>query len=44
MSLVFCYVDLGLTSPRVPVVLGVMLGGLAVLGRIYAPDQEAAAA
>jgi hypothetical protein len=44
MSLVFCYVDLGLTSPRVPVVLGVMLGGLAVLGRIYAPDPEVAAA
>jgi O-antigen ligase/polysaccharide polymerase Wzy-like membrane protein len=40
MSLVFCWVDLGLTNPRVPVVLGVMLGGLAVLERIYMPAPE----
>jgi len=41
MSLAFCWVDLGLTNPRIPVVLGVMLGGLAVLERIYLPTPEA---
>ena len=41
MSLVFCYVDLGLTGPRVPVVLGVMLGGLGVLERIYSTPPPA---
>jgi len=35
MSLVFCYVDLGLTGGRIPVVLGTMLGTVGVLDRIY---------
>jgi hypothetical protein len=35
MSLVFCYVDLGLTGSRVPVILGTLLGTLSVFDRIY---------
>jgi hypothetical protein len=35
MSLVFCYVDLGLTGSRVPVVLGTLLGTVSVFDRIY---------
>jgi hypothetical protein len=39
MSLVFCYVDLGLTTSRIPVVLGTLLGTVSVLDRIYANDS-----
>ena len=45
LSLVFCYVDLGLTGARVPVILGTTLGAMSVLTRIYplrgavAPDE-----
>jgi len=39
MSLVYCYVDLGLTGARIPMVLGTMLGTMAVLDRIYAPSS-----
>jgi hypothetical protein len=35
MSLVFNYVDLGLTNTRIPILLGIMLGVLGVLDRIY---------
>ncbi|MDQ6671988.1 MAG: O-antigen ligase family protein [Chloroflexota bacterium] len=45
MSLTFCYVDLGLTSSRVPILLGTMLGSVSVLGRLYprsAPAQKQA--
>jgi hypothetical protein len=41
MALVFSYVDLGLTSSRVPVVLGTLLGTVSVLDRIYLPPGEA---
>ena len=34
MALVFCYVDLGLTSTRIPLLLGVFLGTVGVLPRI----------
>jgi hypothetical protein len=34
LSLVFCYVDLGLTGNRVPVLLGVMLGTCSVLEKV----------
>jgi len=34
MSITFCYVDLGLTSPRIPIVLGLMMGMLAALDRL----------
>jgi hypothetical protein len=34
MSVVFCYVDLGLTSPRIPTLLGVCLGTVGVLHRL----------
>jgi O-antigen ligase len=34
MSLVFCYVDLGLTEVRIPILLGVVLGTVGVLDRI----------
>ncbi|HLZ31294.1 MAG TPA: O-antigen ligase family protein [Chloroflexota bacterium] len=34
MSLVFCYVDLGLTGTRIPLLLGVALGTVGVLDRI----------
>lgn len=34
MSLVFCYVDLGLTMTRIPLLLGVSLGAVGVLDRI----------
>ena len=34
ISLVFTYVDLGLTSNRVPLILGVILGTVGVLDRI----------
>jgi hypothetical protein len=37
-SLVFCYVDLGLTNGRVTTFLGVVLGVLAVLRRIEQED------
>jgi hypothetical protein len=36
MSLVFCYVDLGLVGARIPILLGTMLGTVSVLDRIYA--------
>lgn len=36
ITLIFCYVDLGLTNGRVTVFLGTVLGVLAVLGRIDA--------
>jgi len=35
LSLVFSYVDLGLTSGRVPIMLGTTLGALSVLDHIY---------
>lgn len=35
-SLVFCYVDLGLTGGRVPVFLGTIIGTLSVLDQIHA--------
>jgi hypothetical protein len=35
ITLVFCYVDLGFTGPRVPVFLGTLLGTLGVLERHY---------
>ncbi len=38
MSVTFCYVDLGLTSRRVPIILGVVLGTLGVLERIAQQD------
>jgi O-Antigen ligase len=38
MSLVFCYVDLGLTSSRIPMMLGILLGAAAVLPQIH--EQE----
>ena len=41
-SLVFCYVDLGLTNGRVTAFLGTVLGVLAVLRRIEADDPPAA--
>jgi hypothetical protein len=41
VTLIYCYVDLGLTNGRVTVFMGVMLGALAVLRKI---DQEIAAA
>jgi hypothetical protein len=34
-SLVFCYVDLGLTEGRVPVFLGTIMGTLAVLDQVH---------
>jgi O-Antigen ligase len=34
MSLVYCYVDLGLVESRIPMVLGVMLGTVGVLHRV----------
>jgi hypothetical protein len=34
MSLVYCYVDLGLVESRIPVVLGMLLGTVGVLDRI----------
>lgn len=34
MSLVFCYVDLGLTMTRIPLLLGVSLGTVGVLNRL----------
>jgi hypothetical protein len=34
MAFVFCYVDLGLTSSRIPIMLGILLGTVAVLHRI----------
>jgi hypothetical protein len=33
-TLVFCYVDLGLTAGRVPVFLGTLLGTLSVLDQV----------
>jgi hypothetical protein len=41
-SLIFCYVDLGLTNGRVTVFLGTILGVLAVLRRIDADTRAAA--
>ena len=35
MSLAFCYVDLGLTETRIPILLGTTLGTLSVLDKIY---------
>jgi hypothetical protein len=43
-SLVFCYVDLGLTNGRVTAFLGVVLGVLSVLRRIEQEDPLAQAA
>ena len=40
-SLVFCYVDLGLTNGRLTVFLGSVLGVLAVLRRIEQEDPPA---
>jgi hypothetical protein len=37
MTLVFCYVDVGLVSGRVTIFLGTLMGALAVLERIDAP-------
>ncbi|MCC6173978.1 MAG: O-antigen ligase family protein [Chloroflexi bacterium] len=37
ITLVFCYVDLGLTNGRVTVFLGVLLGTLSVLDRVEMP-------
>ncbi len=34
MTITFCYVDLGLTSPRLPILLGLMIGALSVLDRL----------
>jgi dipeptide/tripeptide permease len=34
MSATFCYVDLGLTSARVPIILGLAIGTLGVLDRL----------
>jgi hypothetical protein len=42
MSLVFCYVDLGLTGSRIPIMLGILLGTAAVLPKIH--QQELARA
>jgi hypothetical protein len=42
-SLVFCYVDLGLTNGRVTVLLGMVLGVLAVLRQIDASPEPVAA-
>jgi O-antigen ligase len=39
VTLVFSYVDLGLVSPRVPILLGTVLGCLAVLHRVQAEEQ-----
>src|SRR3712207_7360894 len=39
-SLVFCYVDLGLTNGRVTAFLGVVLGVLAVLRRIERSEEH----
>jgi hypothetical protein len=36
MSLIFSYVDLGLTNSRIPMLLGVMLGAMSALDRIEA--------
>jgi hypothetical protein len=38
-SLIFCWVDTGLTFPRFTVVLGVTLGALAVLHHLDDQDQ-----
>jgi hypothetical protein len=43
MTLVYCYVDLGLTGPRLPIVVGTLLGTLSVLTRVY-QDSDALAA
>jgi O-antigen ligase len=34
MSVTFCYVDLGLTSARIPIILGLSIGTLSVLDRL----------
>jgi hypothetical protein len=38
LSATFCYVDLGLTGSRIPIVLGVALGALGVLDRLSKPQ------
>ncbi len=40
MSMTFCYVDLGLTSPRIPIILGLMMGTLGVLDRLRDDDNH----
>jgi hypothetical protein len=42
MSMTFCYVDLGLTSPRIPIILGLMMGTLGVLDRLRDDSNQAA--
>jgi hypothetical protein len=44
MSLVFCYVDLGLSITRIPLLLGVSLGTVGVLHRIRDEQQTALSA
>jgi hypothetical protein len=34
MALVYCYVDLALSGPRIPLLLGVMLGVVSILHRL----------
>jgi hypothetical protein len=40
MSIVFSYVDLGLTSTRLPVLMGVMLGVISVMDRISTSEKQ----
>jgi hypothetical protein len=42
-SLVYCYVDVGLVSPRVTVFLGTAIGTLAILDKLPASDEPDAA-
>ncbi|MGI9146803.1 MAG: O-antigen ligase family protein [Chloroflexota bacterium] len=44
MSLIFCYVDLGLTVTRIPLLLGVCLGAVGVLHRMPEETSQPAAA
>jgi hypothetical protein len=42
MTLVFCYVDLGLVSGRVTILLGTLIGTMSVLEKLVANTDEAA--
>lgn len=44
MSVVFSYVDLGLTGPRIPIFMGVMLGAVAVIDRLRDNEPNRGAA
>jgi len=44
MALVYCYVDLGLSATRIPLLIGVVLGTLGVLDRIQQEDSTQAVA